>query len=203
MNTVFIIANVLSFVGNTLFTLSALLKSKRKILLFQSANHILAIISEFMMNAFSALSQEAVSLTRNAILLFLNIKSEIVKLVLNIICVIVAVGLGVTLNILLNDNVWYGYLPVLGNLFYSTGVIIAFMIKNSPLKSEAFIKVCLFINSVLWAVYGYFVELYPIMIFNIINMVFCTISIVRIFILAKKAKNLEMNQVSDIVEKEE
>ena len=72
MYTVFIIANVLSFIGNTLFTLSALLKSKRKILLLQSVNHILAIISEFMMNAFSALSQEAVSLTRNAILLSLE-----------------------------------------------------------------------------------------------------------------------------------
>lgn len=194
MSTVFIVANVLSFIGNTLFTLSALLKSKRKILLFQSGNHILAIISEFMMSAYSALSQEAVSLTRNLILLFLNIKSEIVKLVLNIICVVVAVTVGVLLNIYLNDNVWYGYLPVIGNLFYSTGVVIAFMIKNSPLKSEASIKICLFINSVLWAIYGFYVELYPIMIFNIINMVFCIISMVRIIVLAHKAKRLEITE---------
>ena len=193
MDSVFIIANVLSFIGNTLFTLSALLKSKRKILIFQSGNHILAIISEFMMSAYSALSQEAVSLTRNLILLFLNIKSEVVKLVLNVICVVVAVTVGVLLNIFLNDNVWYGYLPVIGNLFYSTGVVIAFMIKNSPLKSEASIKICLFVNSVLWAIYGFYVELYPIMIFNIINMVFCTISMVRIIVLAHKAKRIENN----------
>jgi hypothetical protein len=191
MDVVLIVANVLSFIGNTLFTLSALLKSKRKILLFQSGNYVLAIVSEAMMSAYSALAQEAVSLTRNMILLFLKVKSEIVKLVLNIICVIVAVTVGVLLNIFLNDNVWYGYLPILGNICYSFGVIVAFMIKDNPLKSEAFIKVCLLINSVLWAIYGYYVELYPILIFNIINIVFCIISIVRIIILSNKAKNYE------------
>lgn len=189
---VLIIANILSFIGNTLFTLSALLKSKRKILLFQSANHILAIVAEAMMNAYSALAQEAVSLTRNMILLFLNIKSALVKLILNIICVIVAVTTGVLLNIFLNDNVWYGYFPVIGNLFYSIGVIMAFMIKSNPLNSEAIIKIGLFINSVLWAIYGYYVELYPIMIFNIINTVFCVISIVRIIVLFKKAKRAKI-----------
>ena len=65
------------------------------------------------------------------------------------------------------------------------------MIKDNALKSEAFIKVCLLINSVLWAIYGYYVELYPILIFNIINIVFCIISIVRIIILSNKAKNYE------------
>ena len=199
MDTVLIVANILSFIGNTLFTLSALLKSKRKILLFQSANHILAIVAEAMMNAYSALAQEAVSLTRNMILLFLNIKSAVVKLVLNIICVIVAVSLGVTLNILLNDNVWYGYLPVLGNLFYSSGVIIAFMIKSSSLKAEAIIKVGLLINSILWAIYGYYVELYPIMIFNIINIVFCIISFIRIGIIINKSKKIE-EQDNKIIE---
>ena len=193
MSTVLIIANIISFVGNTLFTISALLKSKRKILIFQSINHGLAIVSEYMMDAFSAMAQESVSLTRNFILLFLKIKNEFVKFILNIICVIVAVSLGVTLNILLNDNVWYGYLPVLGNLFYSSGVIIAFMIKNNALKSEMFIKIGLLINSVLWALYGYYVLLYPIMIFNIINIVFYIISIIRIIIVKYKKTNIIMD----------
>ncbi|MBR6071309.1 MAG: YgjV family protein [Acholeplasmatales bacterium] len=196
MNTVLIIANILSFIGNTLFTISALLKSRRKILIFQSMNHGLAIVSEYMMNAYSAMGQESVSLTRNFILLFLKIKNEFVKFILNIICLIVAVALGVLLNIFLNDNVWYGYLPVIGNLVYSSGVIIAFMIKNNPAKSELFIKVGLFINSIAWAIYGYYVQLYPIMIFNIINMAFCIISILRIFFIRKKRRKL-INEESD------
>ena len=57
MDVVLIVANVLSFIGNSLFTLSALLKSKRKILLFQSGNYVLAIVSEAMMSAYSALAQ--------------------------------------------------------------------------------------------------------------------------------------------------
>ena len=80
MDYVLIIANVLSFIGNSLFTLSALLKSKRNILLFQSSNHVLAIIAEVMMNAYSAMTQEAVSLLRNLILLFLKVKRELYKL---------------------------------------------------------------------------------------------------------------------------
>ena len=194
MDTVLIIANVLSFIGNTMFTLSALLKSRRKILLFQSSNHVLAIVSEYLTNAFSAMAQESISLVRNFIFLFIKDNKKMLKFIISILLLITGATLGVLLNIYLSDNVWYGYLPVLGNLVYSSFVILAFMLNVNELNSVLIIKIGLFVNSILWGIYGYFVMLYPILIFNAINTVFCVISFIRVMIIKKKVKNSINNE---------
>ena len=194
MDTVLIIANVLSFIGNTMFTLSALLKSKRKILLFQSSNHVLAIVSEYLTNAFSAMAQESISLVRNFIFLFIKDNKKMLKFIISILLLVTGATLGVLLNIYLSDNVWYGYLPVLGNLVYSSFVILAFMLNVNELNSVLIIKIGLFVNSILWGIYGYFVMLYPILIFNAINTVFCVISFIRVMIIKRKVKNSINNE---------
>ena len=194
MDTVLIIANVLSFIGNTMFTLSALLKSRKKILLFQSSNHVLAIVSEYLTNAFSAMAQESISLVRNFIFLFIKDNKKMLKFIISILLLVTGATLGVLLNIYLSDNVWYGYLPVLGNLVYSSFVILAFMLNVNELNSVLIIKIGLFVNSILWGIYGYFVMLYPILIFNAINTVFCVISFIRVMIIKKKVKNSINNE---------
>jgi len=184
-NIILIIANILSLIGNALFTLSSILRNKKKILLFQSSNYILAIISEYMTKAYSGMVQEGMSLIRNIILLFVKSSNKIIKLIITLICVTIAVIAGILINIFLSGNVWYGYLPVLGTIVYSTAVILAFMINFSEINSELVIKIGLLINSFIWTTYGYFVMLYPIMIFNIITIILCIISFIRI----KKIKN--------------
>ena len=196
MSPILIIANALSFIGNLLFTLSSILKSKKKILLFQSTNHVLAIISEFMTSAYSGMVQEFSSLARNIVLLFVKKEKKILKLIITLLFVIAAVVAGVLINIFLSGNVWYGYLPVCGTIIYSTGVILAFMIKCSEVQAEFMIKIALLLNSIVWGAYGFFVKLYPIMIFNIITIVLCIISIIRISIIYKQIKREKMESQS-------
>ncbi|MBQ7641608.1 MAG: YgjV family protein [Acholeplasmatales bacterium] len=186
MDTVLIIANVLSLIGNALFTLSSILRNKKKILLCQSSNYVLAVISEFMTKAYSGMVQEAMSFIRNIILLFVKSKNKIAKLIITLVCVTIAVVAGILINIFISDNVWYGYLPVCGTIVYSTAVILAFMINCHEITSEFIIKIGLLINSFIWTSYGFFVKLYPIMIFNIITIILCIISIIRIVIIVKK-----------------
>lgn len=188
MSPILIIANILSFIGNLLFTLSSILKSKKKILLFQSTNHVLAIISEFMTNAYSGMVQEFTSLARNIVLLFVKREKKILKLIITIAFVIVAVVAGALINYFVSDNVWYGYLPIIGTIIYSTGVILAFMIKCSEVQAEFMIKLALLLNSIVWGLYGFFVKLYPIMIFNMITIVLCIISIIRILIIHRQIR---------------
>ena len=188
---VLIIANVLSFIGNALFTLSSIFKSKKKIILCQSSNYVLAIISEFMTGAFSAMVQEGMSLLRNIILLFAKTKNKIVKLVITLICVTISVVVGIIINYYFSGNVWYGYLPIMGTIVYSTAVILAFMINMSEVKAELVLKIGLIINSIIWSIYGFYVKLYPIGIFNIITIIICIISIIRIIIITKKHKTCE------------
>ena len=184
---VLIIANILSLIGNTLFTLSSIFKTKKKILLMQSSNYVLAVVAEYLQEAYSGMVQEGVSLIRNIILLFVKTKNKIVKLIITLACVIAAVTAGIIINILLNDNVWYGYLPIAGTIIYSTGVILAFMLNVSELNSEFIIKFALGLNSIVWGIYGIFVMLYPIIIFNAITLILTIISIIRIIIVKKKA----------------
>ncbi len=194
MTPVLIIANILSLIGNALFTLSSIFKSKKKILLFQSSNYVFAIISEAMTEAYSGLVQEATSLLRNIVLLFVKTNNKIIKLIITLFFVLIAVTIGVIINIIVSNNIWYGYLPICGTIVYSTAVILAFMLKISELKSEIIIKIGLIINSFIWTTYGFFVKLYPIMIFNIITIILCIISFIRIIIIIKKhnnEKNLE------------
>lgn len=194
MDTVLIIANVLSLIGNALFTLSSILRNKKKILLCQSSNYVLAVISEFMTKAYSGMVQEAMSFIRNIILLFVKSKNKIAKLIITLICVTIAVVAGILINIFVSDNVWYGYLPVCGTIVYSTAVILAFMINCHEITSEFIIKIGLLINSFIWTSYGFFVKLYPIMIFNIITIILCIISIIRIVIIVKKNNPKNMQQ---------
>ena len=190
---ILLVANILSLIGNALFTLSSIFKKKRNILLMQSSNYILAIIAEYLQKAYSGMVQEGVSLIRNIILLFVRTKNKIVKLVITITCVSVAVTVGLIINYKSNDNIWYGYLPIMGTIIYSTGVIISFMIEMRDIKSELIIKIALGINSIVWALYGFFIKLYPILIFNIITLILVIISIVRISIILKKEK-IEMKE---------
>jgi hypothetical protein len=194
MDTVLIIANVLSLIGNALFTLSSILRNKKKILLCQSSNYVLAVISEFMTKAYSCMVQEAMSFIRNIILLFVKSKNKIAKLIITLVCVTIAVVAGILINIFVSDNVWYGYLPVCGTIVYSTAVILAFMINCHEITSEFIIKIGLLINSFIWTSYGFFVKLYPIMIFNIITIILCIISIIRIVIIVKKNNPKNMQQ---------
>lgn len=194
MDTVLIIANVLSLIGNALFTLSSILRNKKKILLCQSSNYVLAVISEFMTKAYSGMVQEAMSFIRNIILLFVKSKNKIAKLIITLVCVTIAVVAGILINIFVSDNVWYGYLPVCGTIVYSTAVILAFMINYHEITSEFIIKIGLLINSFIWTSYGFFVKLYPIMIFNIITIILCIISIIRIVLIVKKNNPKNMQQ---------
>ena len=175
--------------GNTLFTLSSIFKEKKKILLLQNSNYVLAIISEYMTAAYSGMVQESMSLLRNIILLFVKTNSKKVKLIITLSCVAIAVTAGILINIYYSGNAWYGYLPVCGTIVYSTAIILAFMVNFSAINAELCIKVGLFINSFIWATYGFFVSLYPIMVFNIITIILCIISFVRIYRIKKREKN--------------
>ena len=185
-NTILIIANVLSFIGNSFFSLSTILRSKRNIVLAQSTNYVFAIVSESMVGAYSALVQEASALIKNIVLLFVKEKEKLVRLIVSIICILAALIVGVIINVKYDDNVWYGYLPIIGALVYSSVVVFTFMKEMNIITTELILKITLVFNSIVWSIYGFFVKLYPIMIFNIVNLTLSIVSIIRCIILKNK-----------------
>lgn len=184
-----LIANIISLIGNTCFTSSSLFKDKKKILFLQTINHLLSCIAQLMLNAFSGMIIDAMFFIKNIFLIFLK-SSKKVMIISNSICIILATGLAITLNILLSHSIWYGFLPPTACFILGTLTLFAFIFDKNQDNSELIIKSGLIINSILWCIYGTYVKLYPVMIFNVITLVISVIAIIKILI-KKNKKTIE------------
>lgn len=173
-----IIANILSFLGNTTFTLSSIFKKKNWILLLQSIAHILSSIAEIINKAYSGLVQEIASLLRDLVLVFVNKDNKLLKIIITIIFVVIGSVIGTVLNFKLNQNNWYDYLPILATISYTIFLIIS---EYSKKYQEVFIKVGLIFNSIGWIIYTLFYKLYPPTIFNSITIISSLVTIVLFF----------------------
>ena len=191
---ILIIANILSLIGNTLFTSSALLKSKKKILVFQNSNYILSTIAEILQKAYSATVQEMTAFFRNIVLLFVKEDKKKTKLVVSLIFLVIAVVVGVLLNIYLSDNIWYGYLPICATIVYSSFVIYTFVKTLDERVAEILIKIGLIFNSIFWLTYGFFIMLYPVIVFNCLTLV---LSIITIVVRTKELKRERLEKALD------
>ena len=201
LSTILIIANVLSLIGNSLFCLSSLFKRKRQIILFQTANHFLSTIAQFLQSAYSGMIQDSLSLVKNLVLLFVNENKKILRFTINVIVIILCLVIGVIINITLSGNVWYGYLPIISNVVYGIVVLYVFMKGFKKDTEELIIKSALIFNSLCWGTYGIFVKLYPITIFNGITLIISIISI--IIILVQKSRNRANNRENEDENQEE
>lgn len=141
MSTIGIIGNIVGGIAMSIFLVSSFLKTKKQILSFQSVAHVLLAISEALMQTFSSIVQEAVSLIRNiSVILGKNTKW------LNIFLVSFGTIFGIVANIVWDGNSWIGYLPVFANLEYAIVVV-------SNTNSQKVLKISLGISSLLWAVF--------------------------------------------------
>lgn len=192
MSTVLIIANVLSFIGNLFFCSSALLKRKRQIIIFQTTNHFLSSIAQFLQGAYSGMIQDFLCLVKNLVLLFVKESKKTLRLVVNVIVIVACLILGILINILLSDGVWYGYLPVFSNVIYGIVILLVFLKGFKKDTVELMIKSTLILNAICWGTYGIFVKLYTITIFNGITLIISIISI--IIILVRKVRNRTDNR---------
>lgn len=186
--TLLLIANILSLIGNAIATSAAFLKSKRNILLFQSSNHVLEIVAQFLTKAYSGMVQEVISLIRNVTFVFVKTDKKAPKLIVSIVCLVAGLAMGVWFNIVFSGNVLYGYLPVAGAAIYAVFVIFAFMLVSDERNGELMMKIGLIFNAICWSTYGVFIRLWPVVIFNAVAFVLAVISIVRISIGKRKAR---------------
>ena len=80
----------------------------------------------------------------NIILMFVKDDKKVLKIVVISIITLLAVGVGIFVNIYVSSNKWQGYLPIAATLIYTTFLLVAFVKKPGPIQSEALIKMGLF-----------------------------------------------------------
>ena len=178
--TKLLLANILSLIGNVIATSAAVFRAKKRVLLFQSANHVLEIVSQFLTKAYSGVTQEGISLIRNVLFVFVKTTKKLPKLIISLLCLVAGLALGIFINVRFGGNVWYGYLPIAGAAVYAVFVIVSFLSNAEESLTELFLKIGLVFNAICWSAYGAFVELYPVLIFNAVAFVLSVISGARI-----------------------
>ena len=176
-------ANILSFLGNITFTSSSVFKKKELILLLQSIAHTLSSIAEIITKAYCGLVQEVSSLLRDIVLVFVKEDKRMLKIAISIVFVVIGSIVAIVLNIILKQNNWYDYAPVLATILYTVFLVI------SEFKGEngiVYLKVGLILNSIGWIIYTLFYKLYPPTIFNSITIVSSIITIIKYYIDKKR-----------------
>ena len=185
-NTLLLIANIITFVGTAIATIAALFKSKRRVLLFQSVNHVLEVVAQGMTQAYSGMVQEIITLIYSVVILFVKSTKKAPKVIISAVCLVAGLVLGVVINVLFSGNVWYGYLPIAAAAIYTSFVIVAFFADKDEPKGDLLLKIGLMINVTCWGIYGWFVKLYFVMAFNGAALIFAMISVVRILLSLKR-----------------
>lgn len=150
-----ILSNIIGGIGMSMFLISSLIKSKKNILCIQNVGHVIGIIAEALSMTYSSIVQEIISIIRNVI----TLKGKNSNVV-NIVLVVLGTIVGIIINIVIDGNLWYGYLPVLGNAEYT------FCIVNDKLVNERNLKLSLATSNFLWAIYFILCGLYVSGIFN-------------------------------------
>lgn len=163
MDYIKILVNVIGGIAMVIFLLSTLIKEKKNLLKVESVAHLLLIISEALNKTFSSIVQEVISIIRNIFIIFGKTNKIIMVLLLSI-----ATILGIVFNILVDNNSWIGYLPIIANLEF--GLCAFLNIKDKYLK----LSLCL--SNILWAIFFIISGNYLSGGFNIASSIFSLIS---------------------------
>ena len=171
-----ILALVISFIGNALFTSSSLYHTKMVV--------GVALASGGMV-------QDYTMLLKNFVLLFVDEAKKKLILFINILCILIALVFGI-LSVLLwaEDKGWFQYLPVAGMFVYS--ICSTYVFAKSGLSKnfiEVLLKSALIFNGICQCIYGILLPLLPNTIFNALTIVISVYSIIKIAIKVHKEKN--------------
>jgi hypothetical protein len=184
-----IITMVIGGIAMAIFFVSTFFKSKNLILSLQCVAHIILAVSEALTHVFSSIVQEAISLLRN-----LTVIKGINKLWLSISFVVVGTVAGILVNIFVDNNVWYGYLPIFANFEYAF-----FVLRKKTSVTQ--LKLSLALSSYLWATFFFLTKNYLAAGFNTLSatmaLVLAISYIVRGF---KEKKNVEKEEPEESVE---
>ena len=205
-----IIAIVISFIGNALFTLSSLFHSKKKIIATQSFCHGLNGAAQLMQGGYGGMIQDFTMLVKNFVLLFVDEARKKFILFINVVCIIVALVFGIiSIQIWAEDKGWFQYLPVGGMFVYSVCSTFVFAKRGlSKNFTEVLLKSALIFNGICQCIYGILLPLIPNTIFNALTIVISIYSIIRIAIKVHKEKKNpkdieDFNQEENIIDEEQ
>ena len=157
-----IIGNTIALIASIIMVYSGYIKPKKKIVLFQSIQIGLSVISNLVLNGISGAIINALSFVRN-ILCYkdrLDFKAKIIITIL---------AIGLTLNF--NNLGLIGLLPLVSTVFYLWLMTVKDVVK---------FKFLIIFTMILWSIYDFTIKSYTACIFDILTIFTNFYSIIRI-----------------------
>lgn len=171
-----IVANILGAVGMFVMTFSAIFKKQKITLSFQSVAHLILVVSDIFVKAFSALSQEALCVVRDVLVVTRKLNNAV-----KIILIILIFGIGMVINIIFDNSNIYGFLGVIGNTLFTIDVF-----YNS--KKIIGFKIISIVNNIIWMLLFMDYQIYTSAIFNAISGIINTITMIWLIVMIRKGK---------------
>ena len=157
-----VLGNIIALIAAILMACVGIIKSKKKILIVQSIQIGLFVISNFLLNGISGAIINIISFIRN-ILCYKDILGIKEKIVLTI--------LSVVLTIIYNNHGLIGYMPLIGMTVY-------LWLMNT--KDIIKFKLLIIFTIICWAVYDFTIKSYTSCAFDLLGILTNLLSINKI-----------------------
>lgn len=157
-----ILGNILAFIGSVLMMYSGALLKRSKILIVQSVQILMFILSNIVLGGISGVIINSLSFVRNILSYFekLDIKWKTILSLASIF-----------LTIHLNNKGVIGYLPLISMLLYVWYINVKDVVK---------FKTLIIVTTVLWIIYDFYIMSYTSCLFDIICVTLNIITIIKI-----------------------
>lgn len=171
-----IVANTVSLFACILLVLSGFLKKKNNILIVQTVQIMLFIISNLLLDGFAGAIANIFGIIRN-ILCYTGKYTKVAKFSI--------IAITILFSAIFNNFGFIGYAPVLATALY------AYFLDT---KNIVFLKCVIIVNTLLWCIYDFYIGAFVTGIFDVLTIITNTISIFQIkYKLKRNVLNVKKN----------
>ena len=182
VSTTKIIYLVVAGIGMSIFFLSALMKTKTRLLIAQSIAHAFNIVSWAIMGAWTAIVPEATNATRN---LFILGKKN--TKIVSILLIVISTLIGVLINIFADGNQLIGYLPIFASFQFSVVVLI-------PNIKLPYVKMSMIVSNICFIIFSHLTDNIVFVIANALTLVASLVAIIMYYVKGGKEEEEAANK---------
>ena len=191
MTNIEIIYNVVALVGMSFFFVSALMKTKVRLLVMQCIAHIINMVSWAIMGAWTAIIPEFTNVVRNGFIL----GKKNTRLV-SVLLIVISTIIGVLINVFADGNTLIGYLPIFASLQYSVVVLI-------PNVKLPYVKLSMALSNICFIIFSIITKNYVFAACNALTCITSITSVILYYVRRNEVNEEETLEVNDGKEESE
>lgn len=157
-----IIGNVIAFIASIFMVIAGLLNNRKQILIVQTVQMGLFIVSNIVLGGYTAVVVNAISIIRNLI----AYKGKLTNNVSYILLILTAI-----FTLIFNNHFIIGLLPLIGTIVFTL---------NLNNKNIAKLKLALSFSMLMWLIFDVYIQSYSSAIFDFLSMTAGIITIYQI-----------------------